>query len=111
MDLGRTVDVQHRLLCLLPDDSALFASAASLQIHVLQVVDARPSDAAGIHGMLCNTTRRSINLALSHRGLCALRKIGLEEKIMQQAIAMEGRMIHPPGQADKNKSVLQPYEH
>ena len=69
------------------------------------------ADVNGLHGMLCNTTKRSINLALSHRGLCALKKIGMEGKVMEQAIAMEGRMIHPPGEADKNKSVLQPYDH
>lgn len=38
---------------------------------------------------------RSINLALSDRGRKALRAVGLEERIMEMAIPMEGRMIHP----------------
>ena len=38
---------------------------------------------------------RSINLALSKRGLRALNKIGLKEKILESCIPMKGRMIHP----------------
>jgi kynurenine 3-monooxygenase len=37
---------------------------------------------------------RSINLALSHRGLCALERVGLKERVLEQAIPMRGRMIH-----------------
>ena len=37
---------------------------------------------------------RSINLALSVRGLHALQKAGLRERIMQIAIPMKGRMLH-----------------
>ncbi len=38
---------------------------------------------------------RSINLALSTRGLAALHEIGLEADVMRLAIPMRGRMIHP----------------
>ena len=38
---------------------------------------------------------RSINLAISERGLAALRRIGLEATVMADAIPMRGRMIHP----------------
>lgn len=38
---------------------------------------------------------RSINLAISERGLDALRKIGLVEQVMADALPMKGRMIHP----------------
>ncbi|MBV1854133.1 FAD-dependent oxidoreductase [Catellatospora tritici] len=38
---------------------------------------------------------RSINLALSERGLDALRRIGLDETVMADALPMRGRMIHP----------------
>ncbi len=38
---------------------------------------------------------RSINLALSNRGLKAMRLVGLEEKVQQLCIPMKGRMIHP----------------
>ena len=37
---------------------------------------------------------RSINLALSHRGIHALQKAGLEKIILENAIPMKGRMVH-----------------
>ena len=37
---------------------------------------------------------RSINLAMSERGLRALRKLGLEKDILDICIPMLGRMIH-----------------
>lgn len=42
---------------------------------------------------------RSINLALSDRGRKALRAVGLEERIMEMGISMEGRMVHPKEEA------------
>jgi kynurenine 3-monooxygenase len=39
---------------------------------------------------------RSINLALSVRGIEALREIGLAEEVLRNAIPMRGRMIHAP---------------
>ena len=45
----------------------------------------RPASSAG----------RSINLALSERGLDALRRIGLADQVMADALPMRGRMIHP----------------
>lgn len=48
---------------------------------------------------------RSINLALSERGLDALRRIGLADRVLAGALPMRGRMIHPvSGPLD-----LQPY--
>ncbi len=38
---------------------------------------------------------RSINLALSDRGLNALDKVGIKEQILNVCIPMKGRMIHP----------------
>src|SRR5262245_34819028 len=38
---------------------------------------------------------RSINLALSVRGLHALREVGLADSVLRQAVPMRGRMIHP----------------
>ncbi|MBX7104495.1 MAG: FAD-dependent monooxygenase [Gemmataceae bacterium] len=38
---------------------------------------------------------RSINLALSVRGLHALRDLGLEDVVVRSAVLMRGRMIHP----------------
>ena len=41
-----------------------------------------------------NYAGRSINLALSHRGIMALKELGLEEFILEEAVKMPGRMIH-----------------
>lgn len=38
---------------------------------------------------------RSINLALSERGIDALRRIGLDKQVLADALPMRGRMIHP----------------
>src|SRR3954453_13937856 len=40
---------------------------------------------------------RSINLALSTRGIPALRQLGIADEVLQDAIPMPGRMIHPAG--------------
>jgi kynurenine 3-monooxygenase len=38
---------------------------------------------------------RSINLAISHRGIEALRRVGLADRVLDMAVPMPGRMIHP----------------
>ncbi|HEY3999773.1 MAG TPA: NAD(P)/FAD-dependent oxidoreductase [Candidatus Xenobia bacterium] len=48
---------------------------------------------------------RSINLALSVRGLSALDEVGLQEAVLEQAIPMQGRMIHD----EQGRETLQPY--
>jgi kynurenine 3-monooxygenase len=56
---------------------------------------------------------RSINLALSERGLDALRRIGLAEAALADALPMRGRMIHPvagaldfqPYSADRERAI------
>jgi len=48
---------------------------------------------------------RSINLALSPRGLMALERVGLKEKVLEHCIPMYGRMIHPIN----GESYLSPY--
>jgi kynurenine 3-monooxygenase len=40
---------------------------------------------------------RSINLAISTRGLTALSRVGLREKALAEAVRMPGRQIHPVG--------------
>lgn len=60
---------------------------------------------------------RSINLALSARGLAGLAGAGLAEAVMKNdAIAMRGRMIHPPiamgsGAGATPSTIFQPYSH
>ncbi len=48
---------------------------------------------------------KSINLALSARGIHALKEVGLYEDIMKIAIPMKGRMIHDPA----GRLNFQPY--
>lgn len=38
---------------------------------------------------------RSINLALAERGLHALRQAGADDAVLQQAVMMRGRYVHP----------------
>ena len=48
---------------------------------------------------------RSINLAISERGITGLARAGLEERLMEHAIPMPGRMIHDR----EGQSTFQPY--
>lgn len=48
---------------------------------------------------------RSINLALSTRGITALKEVGLADRVLAHAIPMPGRMIHGP----RGTTVFQPY--
>ena len=48
---------------------------------------------------------RSINLALSDRGIAALREIGMDEYMLRDAVPMRGRMIH----AADGQTKLLPY--
>lgn len=48
---------------------------------------------------------KSINLALSVRGIHALEQVGLAEKVLKNAVPMKGRMIHDP----KGDLSFQPY--
>ena len=45
-------------------------------------------------GAATDSQKRSINLALSHRTQCALRALGLEEKVMKDTIPMRCRAMH-----------------
>ncbi|TWO33193.1 FAD-dependent monooxygenase [Seonamhaeicola sediminis] len=48
---------------------------------------------------------RSINLAFSNRGIKAMKLVGLENKVKQLCIPMNGRMIHD----EKGNTFLSPY--
>jgi kynurenine 3-monooxygenase len=48
---------------------------------------------------------RSINLAISARGLKALRRAGLEERVLAEGVRMPGRVIHPVS----GQTFFQPY--
>ncbi len=57
--------------------------------HEVDLFERRPDPTAGnlVGG-------RSINLALSTRGIHALQQLGIAEEVMRHAIPMRGRMIH-----------------
>jgi kynurenine 3-monooxygenase len=48
---------------------------------------------------------RSINLAISARGLAALERVGLRDDALARALPMHGRMVHPP----HGRQNFQPY--
>lgn len=57
--------------------------------HRVRLYERRPDPrAAGVE------RGRSINLALSTRGIDGLRRVGLADEVLRDAIAMPGRMIH-----------------
>jgi len=58
--------------------------------HRVALYERRPDPrAAGFVG------GRSINLALSARGIDSLRRVDLADRVLEQAVPMRGRMIHP----------------
>ena len=65
---------------------AIFLAHRGLQVDVYE----RHSDLRQVSG----SSGRSINLAMSTRGLYALEQVGLAKGIIQRAIPMRGRMIH-----------------
>ena len=59
--------------------------------HAVRVYERRPDPrTAGAEG------GRSINLAISARGLHALEQVGLKDQVLRGAVPMRGRMIHSP---------------
>ena len=75
--------------------------------HRVSVYERRPDPRA--KGYLGG---RSINLALSVRGLAGLAGAGLAEMVMtHEAIPMRGRMIHPASLLPGGKPIFQPYSH
>jgi kynurenine 3-monooxygenase len=51
---------------------------------------------------------RSINLALSTRGIHALEQLGIADEVLKHAIPMRGRMIHPAGAG--SGTIFAPYD-
>ena len=85
------VNERERLILL---GGGLSGSLLSLMLanqgYAVQVAEARPDmRIQEVDG------GRSINLALSARGLNALDRVGLKEKALSLSIPMKGRMIHP----------------
>jgi kynurenine 3-monooxygenase len=70
--------------------------------HRVKVYERRPDPRRGGSGRA-----RSINLAISTRGLAALERVGLDRKLLEVAIPMRGRMVH----AIDGGLTFQPYGH
>src|SRR6266498_1018593 len=51
---------------------------------------------------------RSINLAISTRGIHALDQLGIADEVLEHAIPMRGRMIHPAGAG--RAAIFSPYD-
>jgi kynurenine 3-monooxygenase len=68
---------------------SLLAVYLRKQGHAISIFEKRSDPRVGNidHG-------RSINLALSHRGIKALKEAGVQASILEKAIPMKGRMIH-----------------
>jgi kynurenine 3-monooxygenase len=79
--------------------SAVFLGRAG---HRVTVYERRPDPRKGSSGR-----GRSINLAISTRGLAALERVGLEAKLLDVAVPMRGRMVH----AIDGGLTFQPYGH
>lgn len=79
---------------------SLLAALLAQRGFAVEVFERRPDPR--VHGFLGG---RSINLALAERGLNALRRAGLGEAVLRQAVMMRGRMVHPLG----GPINLQPY--
>lgn len=70
--------------------------------HRVRVFERRPDPRKGAGGR-----GRSINLAISTRGLAALERVGLDKKLLEVAVPMRGRMVH----AADGALAFQPYGH
>ncbi len=70
---------------------ALLATYLGRAGYQVDLYERRPDPSAGnfVGG-------RSINLAISTRGIHALQQVGLADEVMQSAIPMRGRVIHTP---------------
>ena len=76
-----------------PVGSLLALTLARLGFQV-ELYERRPDPRA-----VTGAAGRSINLAVSTRGLHALHEVGLDQEVLQSAVPMRGRMIHSPAGA------------
>lgn len=81
---------------------ALMAIHLSKQGERVELYERRPDPRVGDVD-----AGRSINLALSRRGLTALRAVGLDDAVLASAIPMRGRMLHDTA----GDLTFQPYGH
>lgn len=80
---------------------ALLAASLGSLGYQIDLYERRPDPGAGQYA-----AGRSINLAISTRGLDALARVGLADAVLSHAIPMRGRMIHTP----RGELHFQPYD-
>lgn len=81
---------------------ALLAVVLGRAGHRVELVERRPDPRRGGGGR-----GRSINLAISTRGLAALERVALDRAVLDVAVRMRGRMVH----AIDGTLTFQPYGH
>lgn len=81
---------------------SLFATYQAKKGYHVEVFEKRPDPR---NRNLLVGEGRSINLAISVRGLHALSLLGLDQEVLKQAIPMRGRMMH----AKDGQETFQPY--
>lgn len=79
---------------------SLFAVMLGRRGHDVTIYERRPDPRKGSGGR-----GKSINLAVSNRGIHALSRVGLDRPVLDMAVPMRGRMIH----AVDGRLTFQPY--
>jgi kynurenine 3-monooxygenase len=75
--------------------AALIQRLQGFQIVLIEKRNDNPLDgSSSAFGNLTNSIKRSINLALSYRGIKALNELGLTKDAMAEGIRMPKRVIH-----------------
>lgn len=86
--------------------AALFERLPGVRVVVLERrCEETEEQASAVFGNAQNAFKRSINLALSYRGIKALDELNLTEEVLKMAIRMPKRVIHD----SKDNIKLQPY--
>lgn len=73
--------------------AAMLLKDAGFDVSVFELRDGQESITTGL-GKAASATKRSINLALSHRGLEALARVGLAQEVLAHAVEMHSRYVH-----------------
>eukprot|EP00466_Bigelowiella_natans_P006145 jgi/Bigna1/82709/fgenesh1_pg.96_\ len=92
--------------------SALLFARRGFNVEIFESgEDWRKTKPQGVDDLHRSNIKRSINLALSHRGRSALRKVGVEQKILKHAIPMRCRAIHTEKDSKSpDADSFQPYD-
>lgn len=92
---------------------ALTAAMLSSRGYTVTVIEARPDprSATPSPGLSTGARARSINLALSPRGIEAIRSVSdsLVERVLKEGIEMRGRMLHKKGKGGAVEKEGQDY--